>query len=161
MPKKKWEGLRKTSKRFDGNSTDRRTELNDRKDVYRHLDLKGLVEVYDIQRELKDKDEAKLKKTQLELDSIEELLLELMENQELESVSSSSGSTFSRSPSPYPIVKNKDALLAWLKHADLNELLSLNYQTLRGMVSERILEGESLPDGVELFHKETVRRRKG
>ena len=101
------------------------------------------------------------------LEAISQMLVERLEADENQNVQLSSGATVFLSYDPYPTVEDKDALLAWIKKKKMNSLLSLNYQTLRGIVGDIYASGEKIEDathpvpGVKTFLKVSARIRKG
>jgi len=71
------------------------------------------------------------------------------------------GGTISLNPEVYSSIEDQAALLSWIKSHGMEHLLTLNYQTLSGMVKDRVANGEELPDGVSIFLKEKVHRSGG
>ena len=161
MATKKWAHLRGQVPKHDKQPTERRTKMNAAKDDIKKEghNIRELGEQYARHRAKKDELETELSAQQLHIDVYEELILELMEDLDLESVTTSNA-TLSRTPAPLPQIVDKDALKEWIAKEGMNDLLTVNYQTLRGLVSERLLDGAALPDGVDLLMNETIRRRK-
>lgn len=100
----------------------------------------------------------------LEVEAYTRLFIKRFDDNDTQSVNFDDGVQLGASFEPYPNVKDKDALMTWVKSKGLEVLLSLNYQTLASLVKER-LEGkvnEPIPDGVDIFLKEklTCRGRK-
>lgn len=98
----------------------------------------------------------------LELAALEQMLADNMVALGIEDGFKSEGFTYYKQSAPYPKVADKAALRRWLKETDQEDLLSLNPQTLKGMVSEALGPNGSrvIPDGVEVYVKESIGRRK-
>ncbi len=95
----------------------------------------------------------------IEIEALSQLLVEALEVQSLEKVELSSGALVFIQDTPYPVVKDKAALLAWIKKQRMNDLLGVNYQTLKGLTNERLVAGQPPPPGVECFLKTQARLR--
>jgi len=94
-----------------------------------------------------------------ELLGVEQLMLDAFEK--LESVDSIriNGYTFKPSTTPSPRVADPVAFRAWVDH-NSPHILSVNAQTLKGIVS-RALEGDGvIPDGLEIKQHTSISRRK-
>lgn len=112
--------------------------------------------------------QAKLEKEELESriqainireEALEQLLLIWMEDTGTEKISLADGTLYRRRE-PYVRIADREALIRWVKANDHQDLLSVHYQTLNALVKERMLAGESDPDGIEIFLKTTVVLRK-
>jgi hypothetical protein len=121
------------------------------------------LETADLAREFKV---AKLKKKELEeqvndlnvgLAALSQLLVENLQGQELQKVSLDAGGTVYLQAEVYPSTKDRAALQNWVIAEEMMEVLTVNYRTLQGIVKERLMAGEALPPGVEVFLKTSAK----
>jgi hypothetical protein len=94
------------------------------------------------------------------LEALSQLIVKIMQSEDIEKVALSDGSSCYLSYEVYPQVKDKIALLGWVKSKKMSEMLSLPWQTLRGLCNESSLNGSPLPSGVESYLKVSARIRK-
>jgi hypothetical protein len=122
----------------------------------------ALVRLYEEACDEYDRIKAREKRNNLEIAALEQLLSDSMTSLGIDDGFKSEGYTYFKQSAPYPKVADKARLRAWLKETDQEELLSLNPQTLKGMVSEALGPTGSrvIPAGVEVFVKESISRRK-
>jgi hypothetical protein len=101
----------------------------------------------------KDTLEDKLYALNLELEALSQLVVDALTGEAQEKVQLTSGATVYLRDSVHPSVEDKAKLMAWIKQTHQESLLSLNAQTLKGMVGERFLQGQPLMPGVKAFLK--------
>jgi hypothetical protein len=106
-------------------------------------------------RKKKDELEDLVKLRNIEIEALNQLLVEDLEGEDESKVTNTAG-TFSIRDSPYPQVKDRVAYLKWIREQDLEDLLTVNYQTTAGMVKDRIEKGEEIPPGIEVFVKTSI-----
>ena len=109
-------------------------------------------------RDRLDKITAESKALDLEKEAYTKLFADRFEEAGEANKTFADGVSIGITPDPYPFVKDQAALRAWVKAHDMEEMLTLNYQTLASLVKER-LEGkvnEPLPDGVDVFMKDKL-----
>lgn len=125
-------------------------------------DHAAIVAMFEAAYDEKDRLEEATSANNLEIAALEQMLRVSMETQGVQDGFKSERFTYFPQPSPYPKVDDKAKLLAWVKESGQEELLSLNYQTLRGIVAEALGPNGSrvIPDGVTVFVKESISRRK-
>lgn len=87
------------------------------------------------------------------------LFVQRMEEDDVTALPFTDGVQLGSSVEPYPNVKDRTALNAWIKETGQEEILTLNYQTLASIVKQRLVDGESLPPGVEVFMKDKLTTR--
>lgn len=97
------------------------------------------------------------KEINMKIEALSQLLVEWMEREEIESVRLDSGGVLTQTLSPYPRVVDEEQLLAWLREEHPTERLKLPWAVLERIVRERLEEGHPLPDGVEVFLKNSVK----
>lgn len=87
------------------------------------------------------------------------LFVNRFEEDDVTSMKFSNGVTLGESVEPLPNVKDRAALTSWIKSTGQEDLLTLNYQTLRSVVKQMLIEGKPLPPGVEVFMKQKLTAR--
>jgi hypothetical protein len=114
--------------------------------------------VYKVLRRSKSRLDALVSTNNLEMEAITRLFIEKFEEDGTSSKTFIDGVSISHNVEPYAQVKDPAALRKWVLDHGMEDMLTLNWQTLNGMVKER-LEGkvnEPLPDGVEVFMKDKL-----
>jgi hypothetical protein len=112
-------------------------------------------------RKVKDNLEEEISECNVKLEALSQLLVNALEDQSMEKITLSSGATGFIQDTPYPIVRDKEKVMAWIKKNKMTSLLGVNYQTLKGVTNERLVAGQPPPDGVEVFLKTQFRLRNG
>lgn len=87
------------------------------------------------------------------------LFVQRMEEDDVTALPFTDGVSLGSSVEPYPNVKDREALYKWIKESGQEDLLTLNYQTLASITKQRLIDGESLPPGVEVFMKDKLSAR--
>jgi hypothetical protein len=95
----------------------------------------------------------------IQIEAASQLIIERMQSEEIEKISLSNGSTCYLAYEVYPSIKNKSALIDWVKKHKMSSSLALPWQTLRGVCNEFSLAGKPLPEGVEAYIKVSARIR--
>lgn len=124
----------------------------------RELPDNDFKEEYLKRRDELDDINARLKVLNLEIEAMTRLLVARFEDEGTSSVTYDDGVSLGVSPEPYPFVEDPAALLAWIKRKGMEDMLTLNYQTMASLVKER-LEGkvnEPLPDGINVYMKDKL-----
>jgi len=113
----------------------------------------------------KDALEKQVSEINLRLEALSQLLCDALEEQSMEKVTLSSGATGYIQDTPYPTVKDRVALYEWgekeFGKKAWREMLTMNYNTLKAITSERLIGGKPAPNGVEVFLKTQFRLRGG
>jgi hypothetical protein len=95
----------------------------------------------------------------IQLEALSQLLVERLEESDTQKVELSSGATIYLQDTPYPGIEDETKFYAWLHKEKLDDLLTLNHQTLKGIVSERLQQGKPLPSGTKCYLKTQARVR--
>lgn len=111
------------------------------------------------QKTAKDKLEDEISEYNIRLEALSQLLCDALQEQSIEKLTLASGATGFIQDTPYPQVKDKGALMAWIKKHKMQSLLGINYQTLKGVTNERLVAGQPPPAGVEVYLKTQFRLR--
>ncbi len=121
-----------------------------------------LVAMYEEACEQYDRIKEMEKQNNLEIAALEQMLGDNMVALGIEDGFKSEGFTYFKQSAPYPKVVDKVKLRKHMMETGQEDLLSLNPQTLKGIVSEALGPTGSrvIPDGVEVFVKESISRRK-
>lgn len=116
----------------------------------------GLKEV---QEEI-DRLEMQLKAKEQRRAELEEQLVAIMDAEMMSRVTIA-GTTFFRRTDTYPRVKDQDGLFQWLRDIDRSDMVkpTVNAQSLRSLMLERLKENQPLPDCIEVFAKNRVATR--
>ena len=122
--------------------------------------LADLADAWDRVRALKDKMDEYSRACAHMLDAISQVMVDKMEDADATSQSFGPLGTFYLKDTPYPSVEDRAALVKWMKKNKMEDILTVNYKTLEGIVNERLIEGKTVPAGVKVFMKTTLARRK-
>ncbi len=95
----------------------------------------------------------------VEIEALSQLLVDALETQNIQKVELASGAICFLQDTPYPVVKDREAVMAWIKKQKMTSLLSVHYQTLKAMTNERLIAGKPLIPGTEVFLKTQARIR--
>lgn len=121
--------------------------------------LRGLdalsTEFFELKHQKKAAEEV-LAEINLKSAAVEGLLLSQMENEDIRKFELIAGGTIFKKSTAYPIVKDKASLFAWIKLHKATHLLSVHHQSLKAVCNELLANGESLPNGVDAFLKDSV-----
>lgn len=125
------------------------------------LNVSALASHYASLRAEKDSLEEQISNINIGLEALNQLGVIAMQADDLEKVSLSTGATVYLSYDVYPSVKDKEALLTWVKANKMSAQLSLPWQTLRGICNDLSSNGKPLPKGVEAYLRISLRIRNG
>jgi len=120
------------------------------------LDDFGVAKLYNAAKLAKAAAETVVKFYELRKDALARLMADRFEEDGKTSTSFTNGGSMRITPDVYPTVSDPNKLLVWIKANNLESVLTLNYQTLASMVKQRLTEGKSLPDGVDVFLKDKL-----
>ncbi len=124
-------------------------------------DLSDLAYEYAMSRKQKDELDGQLSVIQERLDALKYLLIPTFEEKELSSVKlAATGQTVSIQREPYARVTDKEAYRKWCIKNDMENEMSLPWQTTNALTKEALLQGLAEPDGVEAFVLEKLVLRK-
>lgn len=109
--------------------------------------------------------EARMEKSRLEqlikaqnliIEACQQELVDMMESQDFTTVKIGVGMSISIKDDVYATVKDKPAFMTWIGENEMEDLLSVNYQTMSAMVKNRLIEGEPLPAGIDTYFKQSI-----
>jgi predicted acyl esterase len=163
----KWSAYKDTLPRLDGNDPSYQERVNERKQAFSvdprtqgKPSLGLLGDWYNQKRLEKDALNEQLSDVNLELEALTQILVDKLEETGLTQVRLTDGSTLSLKDEPYTKVTDRETFVAWIKSQGLDALLSVNYMSANSLVKERLMAGEPAPDGVDVFLKTSLTRRK-
>jgi hypothetical protein len=107
----------------------------------------------------KDEMEEEAKQLGYQLAALERIMLDLLDNDKLDSVSLSSGN-FSRQDKLNVHMEDRGAFYAWLKANGMEDLFSVNANTAAMIVKEAVLADKELPPGTSVSVASVLQRRK-
>lgn len=125
----------------------------------RDLDNTQLQDVYVRVRKQMDKLESELSVLETQKAALTYLFCQRFEEDDVTSMKFASGVTLGESIEPIPNVKDRTALITWIKETGQEDLLTLNYQTLASITKAALLEGQPIPPGVEVWMKQKLTAR--
>lgn len=125
----------------------------------RDADNTQLCEEYARVRKEMDELEAKLSVLEVQKAALTYLFTNRFEEDDVTSMKFANGITLGESIEPLPNVKDRQALTQWIKETGQEDLLTLNYQTLRSITKQALLEGKPVPPGVEVFMQQKLTAR--
>lgn len=131
------------------------------KDSMRVRDLPNteLKDLYVKARKAKDALDVQVSLLETQIAAYTYLFVQRMEEDDVTALPFTDGVQLGSSVEPYPNVKDRAALYGWIKETGQEDLLTLNYQTLASITKQRLLEGEPIPPGVEVFMKDKLTAR--
>jgi hypothetical protein len=101
----------------------------------------------------KDDLEAAIKKLNVEIEALSQMIVESLEGEQFQQIDLSSGESISIKDTPYSSVIDRKKLFAWIKETHSADLLSVNTQTLNGLNNDRLLAGQPAVPGTKVFMK--------
>jgi hypothetical protein len=125
----------------------------------RDLDSTQLCERYVQVRTKIDELEAELSVLEVQKAAMTYLFTNRFEDDDVTSMKFANGVTLGESVEPLPNVKDREALITWIKNTGQEDLLTLNYQTLASITKQALLEGKPVPPGVEVYMKQKLTAR--
>lgn len=120
------------------------------------LDDYGVAKLYYAAKLAKEAAESVARRYELQKDALARLMAERFEEDDKTSTSFTNGGSMRITPDVYPVVKNPQELLEWIKANNMESILTLNYQTMQSLVKERLTNGKSIPNGVDIFLKDKL-----
>lgn len=81
------------------------------------------------------------------------LFINRMEEDDVTRYPFTDGVSLGASFEPIPNVKDKTKLKEWVKETGQEDILTVNYQTLASIVKQMLLEGQPIPEFIEVFMK--------
>jgi len=112
-------------------------------------------------RKEKDRITEEEKNINLELEAVQQLIVQKFEEEGMSRIVLDDGASVGSSEEPYPVVKDPDALRRWVVKNKLEGMLSLNHNTLKALTKQLLIDGQPVPEGVDVFYKTQLERRKG
>jgi hypothetical protein len=109
----------------------------------------------------KEEHEEKIKKLNIKIAAHEQSLVSWLEDANLTQFKTDDGTTVFIKDTPYSTVEDRDKFITWIKETGLESLLSVHYQTMNGLVTERLTNGQPVPPGIRAFIKSSINMRKG
>lgn len=135
-----------------------RDKVNEEKLEYEDLKLDVLVRELNNFRDRKSAHEDKIDKLNVTIEALNQLVLDRMEEQNLDSVTVH-GTVFYQHIEPYASMQDRALLFAYIKKTKQVSLLTVQWQTLNALVKELLIDGKPAPPGVKVFLKTTIGRR--
>lgn len=125
----------------------------------RDMDNTALCEMYVNVRSQIDELAVKLSVLEVQKAALTYLFTNRFEEDDVTSMKFANGVTLGESVEPLPNVKDREALISWIKSTGQEDLLTLNYQTLASITKQALLEGKPIPPGVEVYMRQKLTAR--
>lgn len=121
--------------------------------------INRLAALYADRKQKKDAHEVAISEINVDLEALSQLLCDAFETEGMQKVELSSGASGYLHDGIYPSVEDREKLFDWIKQHKMARLLSVNAQTLKGLVGELLQNGKPAPAGVRVFLKTQFRIR--
>lgn len=162
----KWSNLKGDLPRLQVDDQNWQSKVNFRKTSFndaegRTLGLGALGAAFNKVRAEKDELNDQLGDVNISLEALSQLLIDGLEATGLTSIRLEDGSTLTIKDEPYSKVTDREKYVDWVRAQGLDTLLQVNFMSTNALVKERLENGEEAPDGVEVFMKTSITRRKG
>jgi len=125
------------------------------------LSLSALAEELVACRAEKKEEETRIAAVNLEFEALAQLVLGKLEDEDLHSINTNDGVTVYAKASVYPSVQDKALLFQWIKKTKAVHLLTVQFQSLKGLCSDLLSNGKDIPPGVKCFLKNGIGVRGG
>jgi hypothetical protein len=156
----KWGSLKNKIEPFALEQT-YQARVDEVKKTYVGLDTAELAREFAAHRRIKREHEDVIKDENTELEALSQLLVADLESSDIQKVTLATGETTYISSEPYSTVADKVKMLAYLRKAKMQELLSLNFQTMNALNKERLAAGKEPLPGTVVYLKTSARVRGG
>lgn len=114
--------------------------------------------LYNRARDKKESLEALVSIKTLEIEALVRLLVDRFEASGETSKTFEDGCSLRLADEPFPTVTDSGKLRAWIIKKNMEDMLTLNFQTMKSMVKACLADGHPLPDGVDVFMKTSLTR---
>lgn len=156
----KWTSLKTKLPKFEA-EPEYAAKVEELKQQFVGLDTTELAREFKRARAQKKEFEEQVYDLNVGLEALSQLLIADLEARAIQKMQLATGETIYIQDEPYASVADQAALLAWVKKQKLTGLLSLNWQTMNGIVKEHLAAGRPAPPGVKVFMKTSARLRNG
>lgn len=113
----------------------------------------SIAQLYATSRMEKEELEKKLYEVNLELNAITQMLVDRYEIDGINSLKLDSGETIRLQYEPYAVVEDREKVWQWCKDNGHEREMQLHWSTLNTITKDRLLQGQSEPDGVRAYVK--------
>lgn len=113
----------------------------------------SIAELYKEARRQKEAVEKELYDANLELQAVTQMLIDRYEIDGISSLKLDSGERIGLQYEPHAVVEDKAAVWKWCKENGYEREMQLMWGTLNAITKERLLAGQSEPDGVRAYTK--------
>jgi len=100
--------------------------------------------------------EAQIKEKNLTIAAMDQVLVELLEAETMTSFKLENAVSMSIKDDVYCSVSDKPLFYDWIDKNGLEDMYTINYQTMSSMVKQRLIAGEEIPPGVETYFKQSI-----
>ena len=119
----------------------------------RDLDNSQLKDLYRKCRKAIDDLTVRLSVLETQKAALTYIFVNRMEEDDVTSISFTDGVRLGASFEPIPNVNDKTKLKEWIKETGQEDVLTVNYQTLASIVKQMLLEGQPIPECIDVYMK--------
>jgi hypothetical protein len=154
-----WSGLRKTAPAAPVDESFQ-SRVNQEAEELRPLSTTEKARLYCKHRDLKDKLEEEIKKLNVCIEALSQLMIKELEADGLEQVRLDTGDLITIKDEPYVSVEERPTFIAWIRQTGQEDLLTVHYQTMSSMTKKMLQNGENPPPGLRVFLKQSITRHR-
>lgn len=136
-------------------------KVDEAKSRYQALEATELVRTFNSERHKKKSFEEAIASSNIELEALSQLLIQNFEASGLSKLTLESGLSCYQQMEPYSSIQDLQTILAFIKKQKMQNLLTLQWQTMNALNKERLVEGKPPLPGTQVFLKTSIRLRNG
>ncbi len=152
----KWAGFRDKLQPFKQEDSWQQ-KIDEVKSQFVGCDTAELARALVMARNFKQDLETQVKSYNTEIEALSQLLVDNLESSEIQKVGLSTGETVYLQSEPYTSTKDQKACMAWLRKKKLTSMFTIHWRSLNSLVKEMLIDGQPIPDGVEVYYKTSAR----
>ena len=141
--------------------TEYQQKVDEEKKSHIGLSASDLARAFAMIRSMKRDREEQIKKLNVQLEALSQLLVEHLEADAVQKIQLQTGETCYIQSEPYSGIENRDEAIAWLKKHKLSNMLTIQWQTMNAFNKERLVNGEPPMPGTKVYLKTSARLRGG
>ena len=136
---------------------DWQARVNEAKGAFIALGASELASAFAVAREEKQSRQQDLTNINCDLEALSQLIVEHLEGEALEKITTSSGDTVFIKSDVVCKVVDPVLLNAWIDNQGMEELKTIHHSRLNGLTKERLSQHKDAPPGVELSFRTSAR----
>jgi len=100
--------------------------------------------------------ESKVKEENLTIEAMNQILVDFLEGESMNSVKLDGGVSLTIKDDVYCSVADRESFYKWIKENGLEDLFTVNYQTMSSMVKQKLTNSEDVPPGINTYFKQSI-----